>query len=107
MVFPTGHAVGLRSADGLEVLIHIGLDTVRLAGKGVDIKVAKGDTVKTGDVLVEFDPALIRKEGYSLVTPIIVTNTTNYADVLPYPRETVKHGQELLTAVEATKETVQ
>lgn len=74
VAFPTGHAVGMRTETGLDLLMHIGFDTVELDGKHFDLKVAKGDTVKRGDVLVEFDPQAIAAEGYPLATPLVITN---------------------------------
>lgn len=80
-VFDTKHAIGLRSEDGVEVLIHIGLDTVKLNGKYYDVKVKVGDTVKVGDLLVEFDIEAIKAEGYPVVTPVIISNTDAYNDI--------------------------
>ena len=73
-VFPTGHAVGLISPEGLEVLIHIGVDTVQMNGKGFHAHVSQGDTVKQGDLLVEYDKELIEKQGYDPVVIYIITN---------------------------------
>ena len=74
VVFPTGHAIGMKRADGLEVLIHIGMDTVQLNGKGFSLKVKQGDYVSAGDVLVEVDLDYIKSEGKSLVSPIVFPN---------------------------------
>lgn len=73
-VFPTGHAVGLTSDDGVELLIHIGLDTVELNGRHFTTHVAQGERVSRGQLLVEFDPEAIREEGYRTTVPVIVTN---------------------------------
>lgn len=80
-LFDTKHAIGLLSDDGIEVLIHIGIDTVNLGGKYYTAHVAVGDTVKPGDVLIEFDMDAIKKEGYEVTTPIIITNTMDYEQV--------------------------
>ena len=74
VVFPTGHAIGMKRADGLEVLIHIGMDTVELNGKGFSLQVKQGDYVSVGDVLVEVDLNYIQSEGKSLVSPIVFPN---------------------------------
>lgn len=77
LVFPTGHAVGLRSDTGVEVLIHIGLDTVKLEGKGFETLVKADDIVETGTPLVRFDAAVIEAAGYKTTTPVIVTNSAD------------------------------
>lgn len=82
-VYPSKHAIGLRSDTGVEVLIHIGLDTVKLNGKYFETLVTAGQKVKEGDSLVRFDMDAIAREGYDTITPIIVTNTDHYLDVLP------------------------
>ncbi|MBG9981487.1 PTS glucose transporter subunit IIA [Aerococcaceae bacterium DSM 111020] len=80
-VFPTGHAVGLKTDSGVEVLIHIGLDTVNLKGEGFTTLVEQGATVKAGDKLVHFDIDTINQAGYPIITPVIVTNTDSFASV--------------------------
>lgn len=79
VAFPTGHAYGLRTEDGLDLLMHIGMDTVELDGKYFTPKVAKGDTVKRGDVIAEFDIPAIKDAGYLLVTPMVITNSKKAA----------------------------
>lgn len=82
LLFPTKHAIGLTTEDGAELLIHIGMDTVELEGKNFTSYVQQGDKVKAGQKLISFDMAAIKAAGYSLVTPIIVTNSTDYSSVL-------------------------
>lgn len=72
-VFPTGHAYGIRTSDGVDVLIHIGMDTVKLKGEGFTAHVAKGDDVTAGDLLCEVDLRIVREAGYSTVTPVVIT----------------------------------
>lgn len=79
VAFPTGHAYGLRTEDGLDLLMHIGMDTVELDGQCFTPKVAKGDTVKRGDVIAEFDIPAIKDAGYLLVTPMVITNSKKAA----------------------------
>ena len=88
--FETGHAVGMQTAGGAELLIHVGLDTVNLQGKYFTPKAKAGDQVKAGQLLLEFDLEAIKKEGYDTVIPVIVTNTPDYSSVLPASEGTVK-----------------
>ena len=97
--YPSGHAVGLKLENGIELLIHVGLDTVNLDGKGFSVKVAKGDVVAAGDTLIEFDPEVIKEAGYPLITPVIVTNTRKFAEVKGLPG--VAH-QNLSTVLKVT-----
>ena len=80
---PTGHAFGLVLDGGIEVLIHIGIDTVNLKGEGFDVKVKAGQKVRAGTPLVTFDPKIIEDAGYSMVTPVIVLNSKKFASVDP------------------------
>ncbi|RMC47314.1 beta-glucoside-specific PTS transporter subunit IIABC [Lactobacillus sp. ESL0228] len=96
MVFPTGHAIGLKSATGAEVMIHIGMDTVELDGKGFTILVKKDQTVKAGEPLIEFDIAAIKEAGFTVTTPIVVTNSNNYHDVKVLASGDVNFGDALL-----------
>lgn len=95
-IFDTGHAVGLVSDDGAEVLIHVGLDTVNLKGKHFNVKKASGDRVKTGDVILEFDKAAIEAAGYDTITPVIVSNYYQFQTVEPQAQGAVKIGDVLL-----------
>ena len=95
-LFATGHAVGITTDSGAELLIHIGMDTVKLEGKGFYPKKKEGDRVKKGELLLEFDLEMITKEGFSATTPIIVTNTDAYVDVVPALFGRVKPGDMLL-----------
>ena len=79
--FPTGHAIGMTTDDGVELLIHVGMDTVQLEGKGFRPFAKEGDRVTKGQKLLEFDMELICKEGYSLVTPVLITNTDEFSDI--------------------------
>ena len=81
-LFATKHAIGLKSESGIEVLIHIGIDTVKLEGKGFTSHIAQGDMVKKGQLLVEFDISFIKEQGYDVTTPIMVTNMDDYLDIL-------------------------
>ena len=96
IVFPTGHAYGLRTANGAEILIHVGIDTVSMNGEGFDQKVAQGDKVKAGDVLGTFDSAKIVAAGLDNTTMVIVTNTADFASVNPVASGTVAKGDAII-----------
>ena len=83
VAFPTGHAYGIKSASGVQVLIHIGMDTVKLDGKGFTPRVAKGNVVRRGDVLAEVDWDVIREAGYDTITPMVVTNKKKFGTITP------------------------
>ena len=97
-LFETKHAIGITSDDGVEVLIHIGLDTVKLGGEHFTAYIKAGDKVKKGDLLVEFDIEAIKKAGYDTITPVLVTNAHDYKDVLSFIDRDVKEKEELLKA---------
>lgn len=94
--FPTGHAIGMTTADGVELLMHVGMDTVQLEGKGFTPLAKAGDTVKKGQKLLEFDIDLITEAGFSLVTPVLVANTAEYADVIPAEKRNISVGEEMI-----------
>lgn len=96
MTFETGHAVGMKSNDGAEILIHIGMDTVNLQGKGFETLVQKGQEVKTGDPLVKFDIDAIKEAGYTVTTPIVITNSKEYGQVRQVAFGEVKTGDKIL-----------
>lgn len=96
-MFSTGHAIDLVTDSGAEVLIHVGMDTVQLQGKGFRPLVRSGDAVKKGQPLLKFDRKLIEAAGYSLVTPVITTNSDNYAAVAAASTAAVNAGDTLLT----------
>lgn len=81
-VFDTGHALGMQTKDGVELLIHIGLDTVELKGKYFQVHVKQDDKVKKGDLLITFDPEGIKSAGYDITTPVLVSNSADYLDVV-------------------------
>ncbi len=98
-VFRTKHVIGLRSSEGVELMIHIGIDTVELEGKYFTAHVTDGDIVKTGDLLMEFDKQAIEAAGYETVVPVIVTNTGDYLDIITSEEGTVESGQPLFTVL--------
>lgn len=97
LVFPTGHVVGINTTDGAEVLMHIGMDTVNLQGKGFKTLVQKGQEVKAGDPLVEFNIKEIKAAGYEVATPVVVTNSKKYESINQVDNGTVEVGQEILS----------
>ena len=95
-VAETSHAVGIMGNNGLEVLIHVGMDTVELKGKGYEPKVKVGDKVKKGQLLLKFDMAAISAAGYKLTTPVVVTNTDDFTSVEPIATGKVTQGQDVI-----------
>ncbi len=90
--FPTGHAFGIKSPDGVEVLIHIGIDTVQLDGKGFNAAVTQGQEVQAGDLLCTVDLEAVKAAGYDTTTIVVITNTAQFAAVLPAEGHEVAHG---------------
>ena len=95
--FPTKHAIGILSDEGVEILMHIGMDTVNLEGKGFEGYVSQGDKVKVGDKLISFDIDMIKKAGYVTETPVIITNSDKYqVEVLEQLPRVVERGSQLM-----------
>ncbi len=97
--FPTGHAIGIVADNGAEVLIHVGMDTVNLKGKGFTPKAKEGDVVKKGQLLLEVDLEEVKKANLSTVTPVIITNTADMKDVAPTDAKQANVGDALITVV--------
>ena len=99
----SGHAFGITLDNGVEILIHVGLDTVNLEGKGFDVKVSQGDRVSEGQELVRVDRSVIEQAGYPLTTPVLITNTASFASVEVVGGDSVEPGEALIkvTAPEA------
>lgn len=97
--FPTGHAIALETSNGLEILMHVGIDTVKLEGKYFYPKISEGKEVKKGDLLLEFDIEAIKKAGYSLATPVIISNTDDYSEIIIENKDVVSFEDELLIAI--------
>ena len=98
-LFPTKHAIGIVTDNGCEILIHIGVNTVALEGKYFETHIAQGDKVEAGQLLVEFDKEKIEAEGYSCEIPVIITNTTDYLDVVELDHGQHNHGDKMLKVV--------
>lgn len=99
MLFETKHAIGLRSNDGVEILIHIGLDTVKLEGKYFKSHIKSGDKINVGDKLVTFDIDALEKEGYDIITPVIITNSNDYLDIVETDEKNATKDTIVLTAI--------
>ncbi|MHB8073268.1 PTS sugar transporter subunit IIA [Desulfosporosinus fructosivorans] len=95
-LFPTGHAIGLKSKAGVECLIHCGIDTVELKGKGFKVMVSQGDKVKIGSVLIKADLKLIASNGKNLATPIVITNSDQWSLELARKDGEVVAGEDVL-----------
>jgi len=97
--FETGHAIGIKSDAGVEILIHVGLETVNLAGKYFTPKVTVGTHVKQGDLLLVFDQEEIASQGYDLTTPIVITNSNDYIEINVAKQEEVKELEEIISII--------
>ena len=98
-IFATKHAIGITSENGAEILIHIGIDTVQLEGKYFETMVQENDKVKKGDMLIKFDIEKIKNEGFSLDTPIVISNSDEYMDVLAVDKDEINNMEQLLTLI--------
>lgn len=97
-IFPTGYAVALHTVEGLDVLIHVGLDTEKLSGRHFKVHVAEGDYVKKGDVLIDFDRNAIVAEGFDITAPILICNSVEYASIKGNVGSCVGELDKLITA---------
>lgn len=93
------HAVGITTDDGMDILIHVGMDTVELQGKYFEYKITENQKVKKGDALIEFDAENIKKAGYRLVTPMVITNSDDYSEIKITASGTVKHGERAIEII--------
>ncbi|MFD1884881.1 beta-glucoside-specific PTS transporter subunit IIABC [Paenibacillus wenxiniae] len=98
-VAPTGHAIGLRSDTGVELFVHIGLDTVKLKGAPFQLNVKEGDVINKGDLLLQFDKALIQSNGMPTITPVLVTNSFDYKQIIVGTGEQATTDADILTVI--------
>ncbi|MEK3877376.1 beta-glucoside-specific PTS transporter subunit IIABC [Paenibacillus sp. FSL M7-0420] len=98
-LFASGHAIGITSDNGVDILIHVGKDTVKLKGKHFTPRAKQGDTVTKGQLLMEFDVAAIREAGYTLTTPVIISNSGEYLDVIETDQKSIDYRENLLTVM--------
>lgn len=94
-----GHAVGFKLKNGVELIVHVGINTVNLNGKHYEAKVSMGDTFKKGDELLKFDIEAIKKEGYPIITPVIITNSFEYADIKTAPQGQIEFGDNIFELI--------
>lgn len=98
-VFDSKHAIGLTSETGVELLIHIGIDTVQLNGEGYQYFVTKGQKIQTGDKLIEFDLEKITEKGYNIITPVVVTNSTDFGDIITLTKSLSEPGEQVMKVI--------
>lgn len=98
-LFPSLHAIGITSNEGVEILIHVGLDTVQLGGKGFEAHIKQGDRVVKGQNLLSFDMNFIKESGYSVVTPVVVTNYGDYCDIVATENKILELGNKIITVI--------
>lgn len=99
MMFETGHAVSMTGVNGAEILIHVGLETVSLGGKHFTVHAANGDSVKAGQLLIEFDREAIAAEGFDTITPMVICNSDNFKEVKTYTGAAVAVGDKVIGLV--------
>lgn len=99
MIFDTKHAISMSSDSGIQLIIHVGLDTVTLKGEPFTTHVEAGQKVKAGDLLLEFDIKAIQSAGLDTVTPIVICNTSDYKEIEAYVGKNVNLGDEVLTVI--------
>lgn len=99
LVFPTKHAIGLLSDDGVEVLIHIGMDTVELDGNGFEVFVSSGDQIEKGQQIASFDIQYIESQGKSTVTPVVITNASDFNQIGFEHGGNVQAGEKIINIV--------
>jgi len=95
-LFDTKHAVGLKTKSGVEILIHIGLDTVQMGGEGFEAFIKEGDTVKAGDKLISVDLELVEEKAESIITPMVITNTADFPEISSLAAGQIDFGDEVL-----------
>ena len=98
-LFPTGHAIGITSEGGAEILIYIGIDTIHLNGQYFTSHVKQWDKVSTGDLLITFDIEKIKEAGYDTTTPVVITNTSEYVNVESTKSNTIQAKEDLITVM--------
>src|SRR5699024_6056160 len=99
MIAPTKHASGIETLDGAEILIHSGLKTVEMKGEGFEVQVSEGDSIKIGTPLVKFDKQVIVEKRYNTITPVIVTNSAEFSEIMPADATDVEEGQTILNII--------
>lgn len=98
-IFPTGHAIGMISTSGTNILIHVGIDTVKLNGQYFQTNVKQGDSIKCGQILIEFNLDKIKAAGYSTITPILITNFQQYTDIIVPQKHNIHYKEKLITVI--------
>ena len=98
-VFDSKHAIGLTSDTGVELLIHVGIDTVQLNGEGYEYAVTKGQKVTLGDKLITFDLASISEKGFDTVVPVVVTNSSDFGDIITLTKALSEPGEQVMKVI--------
>ena len=98
-VFPTKHAIGLKAENGLELLVHIGLDTVQLNGEGFEVLINENDSLQQGQPILKFDKVLLDSKDYDSIIPVIITNSAEFSEIITTTESQIVTNNELLTII--------
>lgn len=99
MVTISKHAIGITSSDGIELLIHVGLDTVKLNGKGFELLVSENEKVDVGQPILKFDANYIKEQGYDITTPILITNSSEFEEIFVTDSQNIKVKDKMITVI--------
>ena len=99
MITVSKHAIGITSSDGIELLIHVGLDTVKLNGKGFELLISENEKVDVGQPILKFDANYIKEQGYDIITPVLITNSSEFEEIIVTDSQNIKVKDKMITVI--------